>query len=118
MYKFLLPSIYGLMTENENDDALTHDVDIVDEIREQARVRMAVYQQGVARSYNKNVRVKVFQVGDWVLRKVFQNTRDPNDGKLDPAWEGPYQISKVLGQGASLVKEDGILSQGVGMSHT
>lgn len=99
---------YGLITENENNDALTHDIDTVDEIRQQARVKMTIYQQGVARSYDKNVRVKVFQVGYWVLRKVFQNTRDPTDGMLGPTWEGPYQISKIVEQGAySLIKKDG-----------
>uniref|UniRef100_A0A2N9FB64 RNase H type-1 domain-containing protein n=1 Tax=Fagus sylvatica TaxID=28930 RepID=A0A2N9FB64_FAGSY len=33
------------------------------------------------------------QVGDLVLRKVVANTRNPNDGKLGPNWEGPYQVT-------------------------
>uniref|UniRef100_A0A803LSA4 Tf2-1-like SH3-like domain-containing protein n=1 Tax=Chenopodium quinoa TaxID=63459 RepID=A0A803LSA4_CHEQI len=63
-------------------------------------MRMAAYQQEVARSFNKNVRVKIFKVGDWVLRKVYKNTREVNAGKLAPNWEGLYEITKVVGNGA------------------
>lgn len=71
------------MTEDRNNSELAHDIDTVDELREAAKVRMASYQQSVVRSYNKNVRARVFQQGDWVLRKVFPNKKDPWYGKLD-----------------------------------
>uniref|UniRef100_A0A803MFA5 Reverse transcriptase domain-containing protein n=1 Tax=Chenopodium quinoa TaxID=63459 RepID=A0A803MFA5_CHEQI len=61
---------------------------------------MATYQQMVARSFNKNVKARIFKVGDWVLRKVFQNTRELNAGKLGATWEGPYLIDRVVGTGA------------------
>ena len=32
----------------------------------------------------------MFQSGDLVLRKVFENTADPKAGKFQPNWEGPY----------------------------
>ncbi|CAH9099531.1 unnamed protein product [Cuscuta epithymum] len=48
---------------------------------------MAAYQQRVARSYNKDVRAKIFKKGDWVLRKSFGNEAS---GKFSPNWEGPY----------------------------
>ena len=80
------------MAPGMNDSVLAYDIDTVDELREAALVRMASYQQAVANSYNKNVRVRVFQQGDWVLRKVFPNKKDPRHGKLAPTWEGPYQI--------------------------
>lgn len=41
------------MTEDRNDDKLTHDTDTVDDVRERAMIRMAVYQQRVAHRYNK-----------------------------------------------------------------
>ena len=99
--EILVPTArYGLQTPEQNDVELSHNLDTIDEIREKARIRMVQYQQQVARSYNKNVRVKVFKAGDWVLRKTFQNTKDPADGKLAPQWEGPYLIKEVVGQGA------------------
>jgi len=35
-----------------------------------------------------------------VLRKAFQNTTKPSDGKLAPKWEGPYLIDSEAGKGA------------------
>ena len=37
-----------------------------------------------------------FQVGDWVLRKVFQNTKETSTGKLGLNWEGLYEITQVI----------------------
>ena len=91
---------YEFQTPEQNKIELSHSLDTIDEVREKARGRMIKYQQQVARSYNKNVRIKAFKIGDWVLRKTFQNTTNPRDGKLAPQWEGPYRITEVVGQGA------------------
>ncbi|XP_057250585.1 uncharacterized protein LOC130591328 [Beta vulgaris subsp. vulgaris] len=93
-------SRYGLLTPDRNDEELSHDIVTSEELREAALVRMASQQQIVARSFNKNVKAKTFSVGDWVLREVFQNTKELNAGKLAPAWEGLYKIQKVVGNGA------------------
>ena len=65
---------------------------------------MAAYQQRISRAYNKNIRTRRFQVGDWVLRKAFQNTTNPADGKLAPKWEGPYEVESEAGKGAYRLK--------------
>ena len=36
----------------------------------------------------------MFQPGDIVLRKVFENTVDPSIGKFQPNWEGPYIVTR------------------------
>ena len=72
----------------------------VSELRDKAHLRTALYQQKVAQHYNKNIRVKTFKKGDWVLRRVFQNTKEARLGKLGPNWEGPYKITKIISQGA------------------
>ncbi|KAF5774546.1 putative integrase, catalytic core, ribonuclease H domain, ribonuclease H-like superfamily [Helianthus annuus] len=84
----------------ENATILAQDLDTIEEIRDLARIRMASYQQKMAGAYNKNVRIRKFQVGDMVLRKAFQNTINPADGKLAPKWEGPYLIEAEAGKGA------------------
>ncbi|KAJ0930062.1 putative integrase, catalytic core, ribonuclease H-like superfamily, integrase zinc-binding protein [Helianthus annuus] len=84
----------------ENAANLAQDLDTIEEIRDLARIRMASYQQRMAGAYNKNVRIRKFQVGDMVLRKAFQNTINPADGKLAPKWEGPYLIEAEAGKGA------------------
>ena len=37
----------------------------------------------------------MFQPGDLVLRKVFENTADPTAEKLQPNWEGPYIVRRL-----------------------
>ncbi|KAD6454188.1 hypothetical protein E3N88_08894 [Mikania micrantha] len=63
-----------------NNEVLSQDIDTIDESRDIAKIRMAAYQQKIAKSYNKNIRIGRFQVGDLVLRKAFQNTTNPADG--------------------------------------
>ena len=91
---------YNFNTLDNNNTELAFTLDTIEELRDTARIRLASYQQGIARSYNKNVRIRVFQEGDLVLRKVFQNTKDLAAGKLAPIWEGPYMIDSITGQGA------------------
>ncbi|KAJ9567722.1 hypothetical protein OSB04_003688 [Centaurea solstitialis] len=71
-----------------------------EELRENALRTMAAQKGLVERHFNKKIKAKIFQVGDYVLRHVFQNTQEPNAGKLSIKWEGPYVISKVIGNGA------------------
>ncbi|KAH9802826.1 Ribonuclease H [Citrus sinensis] len=86
--------------EEENDEQICLSLDLLEEKREGASQKVAQCQQRVTRYYNKNVRVRQFRAGDWVLRKVNQNTRDPNYGALGPRWEGPYRVIRATGPGA------------------
>ena len=79
---------------------LNFELDTINEKREAVAARIIYYKQQVARYYNKNVRTRTFQVGDCVLRKVFQNTKEVGARKLGPNWEGPYKITQVIGNGA------------------
>uniref|UniRef100_A0A2N9GLJ3 Uncharacterized protein n=1 Tax=Fagus sylvatica TaxID=28930 RepID=A0A2N9GLJ3_FAGSY len=83
-----------------NEDNLCKDLDLVEERRDLAMVRLAAYQQRIKREHNKNVKPRTFQIGDLVLRKVMANTRKPNEGKLGPNWEGPYKVLSQAGHGA------------------
>ncbi|KAK9070324.1 hypothetical protein SSX86_010725 [Deinandra increscens subsp. villosa] len=83
-----------------NKQELLEDLETIEEIRDLAKFRMTAYQQRMAKSYNRNLRIRRFQVGDLVLRKAFQNTTNPAHGKLAPKWEGPYLIDSEAGKGA------------------
>lgn len=61
---------------------LLDDLDTLDEKRDQALLCMANYQQSADRYYNSKVQPRTFNEGDLVLLKVFQNTAEPNVGKL------------------------------------
>ncbi|XP_024009904.1 uncharacterized protein LOC112085120 [Eutrema salsugineum] len=90
----LLPGQEGL-----NHLMMLDELDLINEKRDQALVRIQNYQQATARYYNKNVRSRRFKEGELVLRKVFQNTAEKNAGKLGANWEGPYKITKVVRPG-------------------
>ena len=76
------------------------ELDLINERRDQALIRIQNYQQAAAKYYHTNVRSRKFKEGDLVLRKFFQNTAERNAGKLETNWEGPYKIIKVVGPGA------------------
>jgi hypothetical protein len=109
--EMVIPTARSILgTRQDNSNVLMQDLELVDELRDAAKIRIAAYQQRVARSYDKNIRIRRFQVGDLVLRKAFQNTTDPTHGKLAPKWEGPYKIEAEAGKGAYwLTNKDGIM---------
>ncbi|KAL0440227.1 UNVERIFIED_CONTAM: hypothetical protein Slati_2505700 [Sesamum latifolium] len=76
-------------TEECNKDLLKENLDLIEELREKAFIRMQRYKNTVINSYNKRVKARSFQVGDLVLRRA--DALKPV-GKLDPTWEGPYKI--------------------------
>ncbi|XP_009617393.2 uncharacterized protein [Nicotiana tomentosiformis] len=60
-------------------------------------------------AHNRRANLCYFKVGDLILRKVTQNTRELNTGKLGPTWEGPYQFLVVTEKGSyELENQDGV----------
>uniref|UniRef100_A0A2N9INS9 Uncharacterized protein n=1 Tax=Fagus sylvatica TaxID=28930 RepID=A0A2N9INS9_FAGSY len=84
-------------TVRTNEDNLRKDLDLLEERRDMATVRLASYHQRIKKEHDKNINHRVFRIGDLVLRKVMANTRRPNEGKLEPNWEGPYKVISPAG---------------------
>ena len=82
---------------------MVKDLDTVDELRESAAIRIASYQRRLANFYNKRVKPRMFQPGNLVIRRVFENTTDPNVGKFQPNWEGPYLVTQAGESGSYAV---------------
>jgi hypothetical protein len=78
-----------------NSEGMKLHLDLLQERRDKAQVMMRRSKQ----YFNKKVRHQNFGIGDWVLRKVTLATRNPNDRKLGPKWEGPYQVIRFHRQG-------------------
>jgi hypothetical protein len=79
--------------------ALQDDVDALDEARNVALARVAVYQQSLHNYYSRKVRNRSFSQGDLVLR-----LKQKSHNKLESPWEGPYIIHEVLPGGAYRLK--------------
>ena len=86
--------------EEQNNAMMLNNLDLINERRDQALVRIQYYQHAAAQYYNSNVRNRKFNEGELVLRKVFQNTTEQNAGKLGANWEGPYNVIKVVRPGS------------------
>ncbi|XP_074304069.1 uncharacterized protein LOC141638561 [Silene latifolia] len=81
---------YGCQTAEQNQVEMASSLDTVDELQEIAYIRMASYKKSVAKTYNKNIKVRTLAVGDLVLRRVFENTKNHKAGKFAYNWEGSY----------------------------
>ena len=72
-----MPMLRTDILEQANFESLIKNLDMADELCEAAVVRIASYHCRIAYSYNKRVKPRVFQPGNLLMRKVFQNTADP-----------------------------------------
>ncbi|XP_058217932.1 uncharacterized protein LOC131328958 [Rhododendron vialii] len=84
---------------------LDRKLDFAEELRDNANLRHAAYQQEVARGYNRNVRACPFNVGDLVLRMVTEASKLT---KLKDPYERPYRVVEKIGHGVyKLAEMDG-----------
>ncbi|KAK3002810.1 hypothetical protein RJ639_019376 [Escallonia herrerae] len=96
-----LPSL-RVVTDDpvQNEEDLRANLDLLDERREQAAVRLAAYKHRVSKFYDQRVRHRAFRVGDLVLCRIEASAPREAVGKLAPNWEGPYRVVKLAGPGA------------------
>ena len=83
--------------EADNEQARQEALDLLDEKRDMALARSAVYQQDLQRYHSRRVRTRAFQEGDLVLWLIQDQT---GIHKLSPPWEGPFVVSKNLHNGS------------------
>ena len=80
----IIPIVRTEIPEEANSEALSNDLDMTDEPREAAAMRISSYQQRLTSLYNKHVKLHALKVGDLVMRKVFENTVNPAADKFQP----------------------------------
>ncbi|KAH9658287.1 Ribonuclease H [Citrus sinensis] len=86
-----------------NDELQRQSLDLLEEKRDHAMIKVAAYQGKVARYYNARVKIRKFRIGDLVLKKVLPNAREPGVGTLGPNWDGPYIIREVVRPGTYIL---------------
>ena len=83
--------------EADNEKACQDGIDLLDEERDLAAARLAIYQQDLHRYHSRRVKTRTFQEGDFVLRLI-QDQTDMH--KLSPPYEGPFVVNKNLNNGS------------------
>jgi len=84
---------------------LDDSLDTINERRDQALIRIQNYQHAKARYYNSKVKSRPFFVGNYVLKRVFDNKKEEGAGKLGINWEGPYIVIEVVWNGVYRLKD-------------
>ena len=97
--KFDAPRVVAY-DESEAEEALEDDMDTLDEARDIALTRTAVYQQDLRNYHGRRLRPRAFVPGDLVLRLKQKKVH-----KLASPWEGPYIVTEAIGGGAYRLKD-------------
>ena len=87
----------GKFNPVQNELMMVEHLDLLEEYWEAVVIRLAKYQQKLARRCNRDVKVREFGAEDLVLQKAVGIMRDTNAGKLAPTWEGPYRVTSIAG---------------------
>nr|GEY67966.1 reverse transcriptase domain-containing protein [Tanacetum cinerariifolium] len=82
-----------------NDKELRINLDLLEERRERAAVCEARAKSKMMKYYNARVHGVAFKPGDFVYRSN-NASHAIAGGKLGPKWEGPYEVTEALGNGA------------------
>ena len=85
--------------EDDTEEALEDSVDTLDEARNVALARTAVYQQSLRNYHSRRLRTRSFMVGDLVLRLKQKKVH-----KLASPWEGPFIVTEIIDGGAYRLK--------------
>ncbi|XP_073367810.1 uncharacterized protein [Aegilops tauschii subsp. strangulata] len=83
-----------LYTEAEAKEAREDVVDLLEEARLLELSRSAIYHQNLCPYHNKKIKPRAFREGNLVLRLIH---RTVGQHKLSAPWEGPFIVSKALG---------------------
>ena len=87
-------------TPQNNEEVLSEELDLMDEVRELARLTEMSRKQRVAQRYNAKVMNHEFAVNNLVLRRASIGLKNVKDGKLAANWEGPYRVIRSTQKGA------------------
>ncbi|VFQ61758.1 unnamed protein product [Cuscuta campestris] len=79
----------------QNEEDHLAELNLVEEQRMAAEVKMSTYQQVVKKYHDNKVGPRYFQVGDEVLRRR-EASRPGDGGKLAINWEGPYRVRAII----------------------
>jgi len=90
------PRYQNFVAEKSNEERQVN-LDVLDEAREEARIKAEAVKRRVERQYSSKVKPRQFQVGDLVMRKAHPCELG---NKLSPKWTEPFRITEAKGNGS------------------
>ncbi|XP_042456531.1 uncharacterized protein LOC122041054 [Zingiber officinale] len=87
----------------DNAERRQLELDLVDETRAKAAIRLMEYRQRMKQNYNRRVVPRSFQVGDFVWKKV-KPVGDVT--KLEAPCAGPFKVVEKLRSGAYYLEDE------------
>jgi len=93
--------------EESNPNRLRVDLDLIQEVREEARVRDEAAKLRAARRYNTQLRERSFKKDDLVWRKTGEARRNRQEDKLALNYNGPFRVIDTFNNGAYKLEESG-----------
>jgi len=86
----------NFVVEESNEERKVN-LDLLDEVREEVRIKAEALKRRVEYKYSSKVRPRQFQVINLVMRKAHPYQLE---NKLSPKWIGPFRVTKALRNGA------------------
>ncbi|XP_068497726.1 uncharacterized protein [Phaseolus vulgaris] len=90
------PRFQNFVVEESNEERKVN-LDLLDEVREEARIKVEALKMRVEYKYSSKLRPRQFQVTDLVMRKAHPYQLE---NKLSHKWTGPFRVTEALGNGA------------------
>jgi len=90
------PRFQNFVVEEANEERKVN-LDLLDEVREEARTKVEALKRKVEYKYSSKLRLWQFQVVDLVMSKAHSYQLE---NKLSPKWTGPFRVTEALGNGA------------------
>ena len=76
-------------SHKKNKERIAKQLNMIEERREQSLIKLAAYQQQLARSFQRKVRERIFKVGDDPEKSAFEHQR------LQP-WQTRSEVTELL----------------------
>jgi len=82
----------NFVVEESNEERKVN-LNLLDEVREEARIKVEALKRRVEYKYNSKLRPRQFQVADLVMRKAHPYQLE---NKLSTKWTGPFRVTEAL----------------------
>ncbi|XP_065009073.1 uncharacterized protein LOC135639199 [Musa acuminata AAA Group] len=85
--------------QGDFEEGLRANLDLLEEGRAKAHLRILSYKKVVAWIYNRRVRSRLIKIRDLVLQRAKVSNPTRARGKLSPNWEDPYRVYDMVLEG-------------------